>query len=314
MSIATEIERMQNAKASIKTAIENKGVTVGDGLIDTYASKIDEITTGGGGTDFEINDTSYLFYGNARIELFDFFLKACKDVTNSNNMFFNGTKFPSLDLSGFDTSKVTDMSRMFGYCRNLITLDLSNFDTSKVTDMNRMFYYCDKLQSLDVSNFDVSEVTNMNYMFGTCRELKSLDLSNFTTNKVTDMSYMFDTCRGLKSLDLSNFDASKVTNSNSMFSVCYELTNLFFMNNLGKGYTYQGSNYNPYSLNVSYSNLLTHDSLMDVINKVYDLNLTYNVANGGTLRTQQLAIGSTNMAKLTADEIAIATNKGWVVS
>ena len=46
MSITTEIERIQNAKASIKTAIENKGVEVGDGTIDTYASKIDEISVG----------------------------------------------------------------------------------------------------------------------------------------------------------------------------------------------------------------------------------------------------------------------------
>ena len=46
MSIATEIERIQNAKASIKFAIENKGVTVGDGTIDTFADKILEITGG----------------------------------------------------------------------------------------------------------------------------------------------------------------------------------------------------------------------------------------------------------------------------
>ena len=48
MSIATEIQRLQQAKADIKTAIENKGVTVGDGTIDTFASKISEITGGGG--------------------------------------------------------------------------------------------------------------------------------------------------------------------------------------------------------------------------------------------------------------------------
>lgn len=54
MSIADEITRLQNAKASIKTAIENKGVIVGDKTIDTYASKIDEITTGGGGVDVDL--------------------------------------------------------------------------------------------------------------------------------------------------------------------------------------------------------------------------------------------------------------------
>ena len=46
MSIANEITRLQNAKTSIKTSIENKGVIVGDGTLDTYASKIDAIETG----------------------------------------------------------------------------------------------------------------------------------------------------------------------------------------------------------------------------------------------------------------------------
>ena len=56
-----------------------------------------------------------------------------------------------------------------------------------------------------------------------------------------------------------------------------------------------------------------NESLMNVINNLYDLNLTYDVANGGTLYRQILRLGSTNLAKLTSDEIAIATNKGWDV-
>ena len=46
MSISTEIQRIMTAKANIKTAIENKGVTVGDETIDTYAEKIGEIVSG----------------------------------------------------------------------------------------------------------------------------------------------------------------------------------------------------------------------------------------------------------------------------
>jgi hypothetical protein len=67
-------------------------------------------------------------------------------------------------------------------------------------------------------------------------------------------------------------------------------------------------------LNLSTCTALTHDSLINVINGLYDLNLTYDVANGGTLYTQTLNLGSTNKAKLTAEEIAIATAKGWTVS
>ena len=49
MSIATEISRLQSAKASIKTAIEGKGVTVPSAtLLDGYAALISSIPTGGG--------------------------------------------------------------------------------------------------------------------------------------------------------------------------------------------------------------------------------------------------------------------------
>lgn len=51
MSIATEITRLQNAKADIKSAIEAKGVTVGNATLDQYASKIESIQVGGGGID-----------------------------------------------------------------------------------------------------------------------------------------------------------------------------------------------------------------------------------------------------------------------
>ena len=48
-TIQTEIDRRKKAKADIKTAITNKGGTISDtATIDTYASAIDGISTGGG--------------------------------------------------------------------------------------------------------------------------------------------------------------------------------------------------------------------------------------------------------------------------
>lgn len=50
MSIATEIQRLQTAKADLKTAIEGKGVTVSaSATLDDYADLVDSIETGGGG-------------------------------------------------------------------------------------------------------------------------------------------------------------------------------------------------------------------------------------------------------------------------
>ena len=50
MSVQTELTRITNAKAAIKTAIEGKGVTVPDGtLLDGMAALIESIEAGGGG-------------------------------------------------------------------------------------------------------------------------------------------------------------------------------------------------------------------------------------------------------------------------
>ena len=50
MSIQTELTRITNAKAAIKTAIEGKGVTVpADTLLDGMAALIESIEAGGGG-------------------------------------------------------------------------------------------------------------------------------------------------------------------------------------------------------------------------------------------------------------------------
>lgn len=49
MSVASEITRLQNAKASLKTAIEGKGVTVPSSTkLDGYADLVDSISSGGG--------------------------------------------------------------------------------------------------------------------------------------------------------------------------------------------------------------------------------------------------------------------------
>lgn len=54
MSVASEITRIQNAKGNIKSAIENKGVSVpSDALLDTYATYISQISGGSSGLTYE---------------------------------------------------------------------------------------------------------------------------------------------------------------------------------------------------------------------------------------------------------------------
>ena len=239
-------------------------------------------------SDVKITNASYLFYNGYRLDYLNEILSACENTTEAKNMFSN--------------------------CSSLTDLDLSNFNTTNVTIMDSMFSGCSRLVNLDLSNFNTTNVTIMNYMFNGCSSLVNLDLSNFNTSKLTNMTFMFNGCKNLVDLNLSSFDVINVVSVDYMFYNCKNLTNLKSFKNLGKGYTQKTNNYNKYKLDLSYSTLLTHESLMDVINNLYDLNLAYNVAGGGKLYTQALVLGSTNIAKLTAEEIAIATNKGFNIS
>ena len=236
--------------------------------------------------------------------------------TNMQSMFGGSSSLKKLDLSSFDTSNVTNFYKMFDSCYNLAELNLSSFNTSKGTNFSYMFHQCKALTNLDLSNFDMSNATNLSYMFYVCEKLTNLDLSNLDFSSVTDVKNMFAYCSALENLNLGGCDFSKVDNLTNMFQGCTSLTNLEFPNNLGEGFRTPSANNSSFKINLSNCTLLTHDSLMNVINNLYDLHLntTMYKPDAGKFYTQSLVLGASNLAKLTEEEIAIATNKGWNVT
>lgn len=278
MSIASEITRLQNAKASIKTSIENKGVEVPSATtLDGYSSLIDSITGGGAGEDW-----TQIGYD-----------RTPQPVTD-------GFNYAKSIYDNWDSSQTTCREKYF------IDLDLVFMplvDTQNATRFDSMFYGC--LRLIYVPQLNTSNGTRFDYMFKDCESLTSIP--QLDTSKATDFSYMFHSCSSLTSVPELN--ASRVKNLNSMFSyITHQLTfTLGGFTNIGQAYsTGQSANYYNYKIPIQNLNL-THDSLMNVINKLYD------IATKGC-NTQNLSIGSTNLAKLTAEEIAIATNRGWSIS
>lgn len=294
-----------------------------------------------------------MFYNCSNISNLDLKNFDTSNVTTMASMFNGCQSIETLDVSSFNTKKVKSMSNMFntfisnigksGILKNIIfgenfdtglvtsmsymfrdymgeTIDVANFNTENVTNMDYMFYGCKKLKELNINDWDVGKVTAMNSMFNNCSGLTSLDLSKWNTSSLKSIGSTFSQCFELTDLDISGWDFSNVVGANSygdvssFFTLCQKLTNLSFGKNLGKGYTTTTANQNYHKLLLSSCKLLTHDSLMSVINGLYDLNLTYDVANGGTLRPQSLVLGADNIAKLSEEELAICTTKGWTVS
>ena len=225
-------------------------------------------------------------------------------VTNMSRMFGQCDKLTTLDLSNFNTSLVTDMSGMFANCRNLTMLDLSSFDTSAVTNMRAMFFYCSNLTTLDLSSFDTSAVTDMCNMFYNC-VLTTLDLSSFDTSAVTDMGYMFQSCYRLTMLDLSSFDTSAVTSMIGMFEICPKLTTIIGTHTLEEvqAGTIKALKGTKVSLDL-YTPLLERASILALFYGLADLT-------GNTKQT--IRLHATAKARLTAEDIKIATDKNWDV-
>lgn len=219
------------------------------------------------------------------------------DVINMAGMFGNCENLKTIPL--LDTRNVTNMAGMFSFCSNLKTIPKIN--TAKVTDMSTMFDVCKNLEEIPL--LDTSNVTNMHEMFGNCELLRTIPELN--TVSVSSMPSMFINCSSIKDIPL--LEASSVTNVWQIFDGCELLENLGGLKNLGQAYsTTMTANDGWYSLVLSKCPLLTHDSLMNVINNLYDIK-----SKG--VKPQTLQLGDTNKAKLTAEEIAIATNKGWNV-
>lgn len=173
---------------------------------------------------------------------------------------------------------------------------------SKATNCNSMFMHCSSLAALRPLN--TQSCTNFGYMFYSCKNLKTIPAID--TPKGVTFSYMFYDCSSLTTIP--KLDMSDANTVMSMFEGCSSLTNLGGFLNLGKSYsTTVSANYGYCRLMLSSSTKITHKSLMNVIDNLYDIKTK-------GCKTQQLTLGSNNLKKLTAEEIAIATDKGWTVS
>ena len=201
-------------------------------------------------------------------------------VTNMNSMFYNCNKLTTIPL--LNTSNVTDTSVMFYNCSSLTTVP--QLDTSKVTAMSSMFYNCNKLVTIPLLN--TSNVTRGYQMFYNCSSLTTVPQLN--TSKVTNMSSMFYNCNNLQTVPA--FDCTNVTNMNNIFARCSSLKSIL-MTNIGE------------ALNIAASTLFERSDLLTILNNLKTVT-----------STKVLTMGATNLAKLTDEDKAIATNKGWTLA
>ena len=236
-------------------------------------------------------------------------------VTTLQSAWQNCYSLQSLNLSGWDTESVTTLQGTWQNCYSLQSLNLSGWDTGSVTNLRDAWNSCYSLQSLDLSGWDVSGVTNLSAAWNSCYNLQSLNLSGWDVSGVTNLSAAWAYCYNLQSLNLSGWDVSGVTNLSAAWASCYNLQSLnlsgwdvsHLSTNVAYPNGYMLTDYWPsvISINQNYSNAtsLSIASLLRIIDSL-------PVATGA----RTLTLGQTNKLKLTAEQIAVATQKGWTVA
>ena len=250
-------------------------------------------------TDDNLDGYSEVKVETSGVDINDYFVTT---ITTTNYIDFGYNNFikqvPEINID----NNVTTLSGAFLNMNLVKEIQLTGA-TQLLKNMNRIFYGCRDLQKIKL-NIDTSNVTNLFYAFEACQNL--IELPEMNTQNVFNMSFMCYNCKKL--VTVPKLKANSVININGSFIWCDNLTNLGGFENLGQAYeTTANANNDSYQLNLSYSTKLTHESLMNVINNLYDIK-----AKG--CKAQQLILGSTNIAKLTAEELAAGTSKGWTIS
>lgn len=197
------------------------------------------------------------------------------------------------------------------------TIDITNLNFKNITNFNYTFSYNSELEEvigLENKEFS-SEPLDFTSTFVGCSKLKKIDFGNeggiiyprnIGTLALTDI---FGRDSSLEVLNLSRFDFSECTSGLTCASM--NLKEIHLGPNFGKGYKNIRQTNDLYTLNLRYCNL-NKQQILDIFNNtLYDLNLTYDVAGGGTLVKQRVNIGS-GYTSLTEEEKDIARNKGWM--
>lgn len=204
MSIASEISRIQTAKADIADSITNKGVTVpSSAKIDDMADLIDAIQTGGSGLTW--NDV--LKKTATSITL-------TEDVDLTAITQYQFDNFTELVSINFPNGLITIGSHAFSSCRSLISVTLPN---TLQTLGQYSFSTCTSLTSVSLNNSLRSiDICAFEY----CTNISSFVVPDSVTSK---LRYVF---RGETSLTTATIGSGCTGLGTTCFANCSSLNTL----------------------------------------------------------------------------------------
>ena len=244
-------------------------------------------------------NVNYMFYGAGITDPTPVYDMLSTYKGNGLSYFFQGSNIESFEFSKMPKT-ITSYFIVANNCANLKTIDFTGA-SNNISSLQQAFQACPNVTSIiGLETFTAPDGINLFKIFanGTLRNISILDMSNLTC-KVADLPGTGDSA-SLTTIKWA-FDWSNISRvENFIWFNLPNVTNYEFGRNIKADL---GSN-----TSLSTMNKLTVDSLLNLFNALYDF------ASEGNTDTHTCIIGATNLAKLTDEQIAIATNKGWTVS
>ena len=248
------------------------------------------------------------------------------DSSNPKNAL---TKLKYFSLIGQNSIK--DASNMFANCSSLIAV--LEFDTSNLVNTSSMFKNCKSLLSVPPFKF-CKNVKDLSYMFMGCSALEYVSELSFSSGfSGSGFAQIFDSCTSLKKIGRLDLNSDKPSSVLGIFDYCYSLISIdqLYLNNI-----YENGSY-VFELCTSLSSITFIDKKEEVMFPCFYLqnskltkkglinifNSLPTVKNRIKTRAPEpsvshdpntLIISSTpGYSELTAEDKAIATNKGWIL-
>lgn len=238
-----------------------------------------------------------------------------EDITITDN----GTYTPSAGFDGFGTVNVDLKGKVkvgsFKVSNSCINSEGEweygkLIDTSECTSFNRIFWQNTKIKKIDISNWNTDKATDLDGMFGWASKLTEIiGVEKLINTKPTKVSQMFVGNRPITVIDFIDWDMSNlVKNGLNNFADSWKLQSCVGGRTVEEVIENDIKVFNGLKITVNTlfnSGTIDRASLRAIINGLADLT-------GQT--TQTLTLGNTLRAKLTEEDIAIATAKNWTIA
>lgn len=149
-TIEQNLQTIIDIKQNIKTAIENKGITVGDVSFTEYANKIGEISSGGI-TTIDVAAAGIKF-GNSTFTEIPSYFDFSGNFTSIASLFQSCSNLTTIPL--INCENVTAVTNAFNICRNVTNME-------GLTDLGKAFTSSTTVNIKSMENLTVQSCLNI---------------------------------------------------------------------------------------------------------------------------------------------------------